>query len=258
MDVFVTNENVLLIDLSWFSIQLYFYLKKRSDVDDDLFLLIYKDLFVAQILKVKSKLNIRSNVFLLDDCPIENIWRTKTLYPEYKINRKEKWEKYPIVPNIFPVITDEIIPLLQRTHSIQHIQRDDMEADDLCYLIVKHLREIKFTKKIKIITEDGDYLQLYNSKTDILDMSLKSIVQKRLRFNSVEKTLWFNILLGKRNDNIPPVLNKRIAQKIVERANSFDDIVQEVTNRSGNIDQLYMNQRLMDMSFVPIEQVNTV
>lgn len=258
MEVSLVQERVLLIDLSWFSIALYFELKSKSDVEDWVFLRIYKDLFVTQVLKFKNKLKIRSNVLLLDDCPVEDIWRTTTLYPEYKANRKEKWEKNPIVPNIFPVIADEIIPLLQREHSVQHIRRDNMEADDLCYLIVKHLRDTGFSRKVTIVTEDGDYLQLANPTTDIVDLRLRSIVSKRLRFDSVEKTLWYNILVGKKNDNIPGVVNQRVAKSIVERANGFDDIVETVRARGANVDQLLMNQKLMDMTHVPQQMAVSV
>ena len=263
------DEDVLIIDFSYFIIYRYHALHtwfklSQTDYSDDLYLEKYYKLAINNLQKFVKKLGIKKNVILLGDCCRVNIWRMK-LFPQYKESRNLYWEKNPIVPNIFPMIENELIPELTSKYGFQYCCKDTMEADDIAYCINFKLRQLSFDKKIIMITNDNDYLQLSDEMTNIVNLpSLKSI-EKRGVDNSAKKSMILKILAGDPSDNINGVLSKKktedILKSLTEEQCSFNEDSELITilkNKKCNIDTVMINKKLIDMSEIPTELIDLI
>nr|QOI90386.1 ribonuclease H [Pyramimonas orientalis virus] len=249
------KENVLLIDFSYFFIYRYYALMswfKMSETpfDEALFLEKYKKLFLVNIEKIIKKFKVKChNTVLVGDCSRSNIWRN-ALFEKYKENREKLYEKSPINTKIFPIIYDDIIPALKKK-GVQYVCVDTLEADDVVYGITQ-----KISNNITILTNDNDYLQMSQPNIDIVNLpSFKSIKSRGLA--CPQKDLLCKILCGDPSDNIPSIMGKKQALKLLGNAN----VKQEVDNyiAKNNLEYRYeLNSSLIDMSKIPQELLNNI
>lgn len=259
-----SDENVLIVDFSYFIIHRYHALHtwfklSQTEYSEDLYLEKYYRLSISNLEKIIKKVGVKKNVVLLGDCSRANIWRMK-LFPQYKESRNLYWEKNPIVPHIFPLVENKIIPELQSKHGFQYCCQDSMEADDIAYCIKSKLRELSFDKKIIIITNDNDYLQLVDEMTDIVNLpSLKSIMKRGID-NSPKKSMILKILSGDPSDNINGVVGKKKAENILKSLTEEEchfsedsELLASLKKNKCNIDTVILNKKLIDMSEIPIE-----
>ena len=263
------KENVLIVDFSYFIIYRYHALHtwfklSQTEYNDDLYLEKYRKLLISNLEKIIKKIGVKKNVILLGDCSRINIWRMQ-LFPQYKESRNLYWEKNPIVPNIFPMIENEIIPELTSKHGFQYCCKDTMEADDIAYCIKLKLKQQSFSNKIIMLTNDNDYLQLVDETTDIINLpSLKSIMKRGVD-NSGKKSMILKILSGDPSDNINGVLGKKKVENILkslsEEQCNFDEnseLLSILKSRNCNIDTVMLNKKLIDMSEIPNELIDSI
>jgi 5'-3' exonuclease len=242
------SEPVLLIDFSYYIIYRFFALQswfKISETvfDEDLFLTKYKALFLSHLTKIIKKTNIKShNVILVGDCTRSNIWRMD-LFSQYKGNRDKLQEKSPINKNIFPIIYDDIVPSLKEK-GIQFVCIDKLEADDVIYHITKNI-----SNNITIITNDNDYLQMVKENISIVNLpSLKSITNRGL--GCAKSDLLNKILCGDPSDNIPSIVGKKQATKLLKlTSEELDTYILE----NDFQDKFDLNSTLIDMKNIPCE-----
>jgi 5'-3' exonuclease len=249
-----SKEDVLLIDFSYFFIYRYYALNSwfkisETPYDDELFLTKYKKLFLTNIENTIKKLKMKHhNTILVGDCPRSNIWR-KALFNDYKGNRDKLYERSPINPKIFPIIYDEIIPMLQKK-GIQFICVDELEADDVVYGITR-----KIDNKIVILTNDNDYLQLIKDNIDIVNLpSYKSIKHRGL--SCPTKDLLLKVLCGDPSDNIPSVIGKKLATKFVN--NESGDELEKYISGNSLLERVNLNTSLIDMRNIPKELLDKI
>jgi 5'-3' exonuclease len=248
------SEEVLLIDFSYFFIYRYHALNSwfkisETPYDEELFLNKYKKLFITNIEKMIKKLKIKhKNTVLVGDCSRSNIWR-KALFDDYKGNRDKLYEKSPINNKIFPIIYDEIVPMLLKK-GVQYICVDEMEADDVVYGITKRI-----PNNITILTNDNDYLQMINGNIDVVNLpSFKSIKDRGLA--CPKKDLLLKVLCGDPSDNIPSVMGKKQALKFVnmESKDELDDYL----TKNKLCDRVKLNSSLIDMENIPKELLDKI
>ena len=249
-----SNEDVLLIDFSYFFIYRYHALNSwfkisETPYDEDLFIAKYKKLFLTNIENTIKKLKMKHcNTILVGDCSRSNIWR-KSIFNDYKGNRDKLYERSPINPKIFPIIYDEIIPTLQ-TKGIQFICVDELEADDVIYGITR-----KIENNITILTNDNDYLQMIKENIEIVNLpSFKSIRSRGMACPA--KDLLLKILCGDPSDNIPSVMGKKMATKFVNK-DCADDLTAYLTQNSL-LEHVNFNASLIDMRNIPIELLDKI
>lgn len=260
-----TDHDVLLVDISYYIIYRYHALHRwfqmsETPYDELTFLDKYKQLFVSNILKMVKKLKVTpSNVVLVGDCSRKTIWRME-LCPTYKASRDDYWEKHPIKEDIFPAIHQELIPSLIAEKGFQYVCVDRLEADDVVYCVKRRLQEDGFEKRLLIITNDNDYLQLASSNVDILNLpSFKSITSRQT--GCPRRDLLAKVLGGDPSDNIPRVVTKA---KVTKYLKSDDvDISEEgvrafVQTHKGDMAQYELNRNLICMDMIPEELQRTV
>jgi 5'-3' exonuclease len=247
-------EDVLLIDFSYFCIYRYYALMswfKISETvyDEALFFEKYRRLFITNINKMIKRFKIeRHNVILVGDCGRKTIWRLN-VYAKYKENRDKLDERENAInPKVFTVIYDEIVPLLKNT-GIQYTCVDQLEADDIVYRITR-----KIDNNIVILTNDNDYLQMLNEKIQIVNLPSFKSIRNRCT-GCPEKDLCLKILSGDASDNIPGLVGKKEATKLLEFTK---DALEEYIASKGLTKKYDMNRQLIDMRMVPEELMEKV
>lgn len=243
-----TASDVLLIDFSYFYIYRYYALTawfKMSETpyDEELFIEKYRKLFFTNLNKILKKFKVKQeNVILAGDCYRKKIWRCD-IYEKYKENRDKLQQKEHVInPKVVNMIYEDIIPsLVQKGY--QYICIDRMEADDIIFCITKNINN-----RITILTNDNDYLQMVKDNVDIVNLpSFKSI--KHRGTGCPQKDLKLKILCGDPSDNIPSLMGKKQALKIIDD----DDQIERYIQKSGLQEKYKMNTKLIDMCMIPEE-----
>ena len=258
MDIrFNSKKNIILIDNSYYIFNRYFatvrWFKQRKEdfeinhdkiIENKEFMIAFIKHFETDMKKLISKFKtIKTNIIFCLDCPRCNIWRN-TIYDKYKQTRIKKNN---FNSEIF-VIFEEYL----NNNNYKTCRYDNLEADDIVYLIQKKIKE---KCNIIIITNDNDYLQMYSSNIKIFNMQLKDI-SLRINFNpNVE--LLLKIIIGDKSDNIPKIINgirKDTAIKIAlmpekERINYLISI--------NAYDNYNLNKKLIDFNEIPINIINS-
>ena len=241
-----SSQDVLLIDLSYFYIYRYYALTawfkiSETPYDEELFITKYKKLFITNLNKIIKKFKMKhDNVVLAGDCYRKKIWRCE-IYEKYKENRDRLDDKENIInPKVVNMIYEDIIPsLVQKGY--QYVCIDKLEADDIIFCITK-----KIENKITILTNDNDYLQMIKENIDIVNLpSFKSI--KNRGMGCPKKDLKIKILCGDPSDNIPSLMGKKQALKIIDD----DDLIDKYIQSNDLQNKFEMNTKLIDMRHIP-------
>jgi 5'-3' exonuclease len=239
--------DVLLVDFSYFCIYRYYALMawfklSETEYDEALFFEKYKKLFVTNINKVIKKFSMQHrNVILVGDCGRKNIWR-QGVFNKYKENRDKLDDKENAInPKVFTVIYDEIVPQLQKK-GMQYVCVDHLEADDIVYRITR-----KIDNNIVILTNDNDYLQMVNDRIRIVNLPSFKSIHNRCTGNP-ESDLRLKILCGDPSDNIPSLMGKKQAMKIIQYE---EDKLDAYLNEHSLIEKYELNRTLIDMRRVP-------
>jgi len=244
------DEKVLMIDFSYYFIYRYYAIMSwfkisQTPFDEEVLLTKYKKVFIDNIEKIIKKFKVnKKNVILVGDCSRKNIWRLD-IFDKYKENRDKIDDKeQQINPKIFPIIYDEIVPLLKEK-GIQYVCHEKLEADDIVYIISK-----KIPNEIVILTNDNDYLQMIRDNLDVVNLpSFKSIRNRCL--SNPRKDLLLKVLSGDPSDNIPSIVGKKQALKMINTDD--EDVIHKYIEQNDLRRQFAMNMMLIDMSQIPRE-----
>lgn len=217
------------------------YLKFRNpdeDPDPDILKNCFLDHLEKQIIKTKKKFKATSIIFCLD-VSLKNIWRYE-LFNEYKGTREHDI-------SILPDVRKEIRVLMNKYGKC--FTHPKLEADDIAYLCVKHLRQSKNEADINIITNDNDFLQMLKYKNvKIYNGGLKQIVGS----GDPRQDLWIKILTGDKSDNIPSICGKKMALKLM---NDPDELEKYLMKKQLK-ERFELNKRLIDMDNIPLKYEN--
>jgi 5'-3' exonuclease len=223
------NNNTILIDTSYYVFHRYnatlkwFAFQEENVNIDHSSLDTYApfiDAFKRHVDKDMAKLVKRwksgNNIIFCTDCPRSEIWRNE-IYSEYKGTR--------VLSNTFNCGIFPIFYAMLEEHKYNVLSCNNLEADDVVYLMTKHLVEMpSYKMNIVIITNDNDYLQIlaFNDPTCEPRIHIHNMMNKNSDISKRSKgkaDLLYKICLGDASDNIPsicPKLGAKTALKLAE------------------------------------------
>lgn len=241
-----THQSLLMIDLHYFIIETYLIIANNYNIS-------FNTLFIQQIIKFAEEYNVTlQNVFLVEDCKRDDIWR-KSYYSKYKENRN-KPNDHGISQEAFDYIYNIFLPWFRNEFGVKIIGHAKCEAEDVIAIIKENI-----DNKMIIITNDRDFLQLLDNNTiiinifneqlqDLLDHTFISLTDENNKFSSNKFTL-AKVFKGDRSDNIPPIeYNKSIVQKLVD-----DEMyrVDYLLNDEKKLLQFKLNRFLINFKYIP-------
>lgn len=246
------NKNIILIDSSYyvfyrfFATYKWYSMQKKSDcVTENEFSESFIKHMQSDIKKIIKKWKTEiNNIIFCADCPRSKIWRNE-IYADYKITRQQNQNFDQKIFNVFNKYISD--------NNINTVNIPRLEADDVVYLIHKKLLNV--SKKIIIITNDNDYLQLICEKTEIINMQFKDI-KLRSKCNSAISNLYYKSLIGDKSDNIPKIsniINKELALKL---STYSIDSLNKWLNENNLYEKFMFNLKLISFVYIPNEYIN--
>ena len=248
-----SSKPIILIDQSYYIFNRYYatynWYKRQSEeeldyeniTDNNYFILAFFRHFENDLTKLTKKFKtVKSNIVFCIDCSRCDIWRNE-IYPNYKITRTKKSNFNSIIFTLFRNYINN--------YNYNYCEYDKLEADDITYLVQKKLKIDIDTPKIVIITNDSDYLQMYDKNTIIQNMQFKDL-SLRIKNNPVIE-LEFKIIYGDKSDNIQKIqvgLNKENALKL---AITSEKERNEYLKKHNIEDKYKLNKTLVDLSCIP-------
>ena len=197
----------------------------------------YVKLFKQNIDNIAKRFNVSPhNILFARDCPIDEIWRRK-LYPGYKGSRCPEVVPPPV---LVPTLDTEIglgllMDVSKMNKSWQHLDKQvigiDMlgfgpvvkhnndtflktgyvktmrvgsaEADDVCAIIAMRVRKLQPNRKIVIVANDRDYLQLIDPNLTVVDIPNFNEITHKKGDLTANEALLHKIIAGDTSDDIP-------------------------------------------------------
>ena len=247
------SKPIIFIDQSYYVFNRYYatnsWFKRRNTEiidfkkieDNTEFIMAFFRHFESDIIKIIKKFKtIKSNIVFCCDCFRADIWRNE-IYQDYKSNRAKKQNFNSIMFNLFKNYISN--------NNYNYCECDNLEADDITYIIQKQIKNEFINPSIIIITNDNDYLQMYDKNTIIINMQFKDI-SLRIK-NDPKMELEFKIIYGDKSDNIPKIqigLNKDNAFKLA----MMDNIDRNKYLIENNLINKYnLNKKLVDLTEIP-------
>ena len=248
------SKPIILIDQSYYIFNRYFaslsWFRRQSNNDEldydnltnnDEFILAFFRHYENDMKKIMKKFKtIKGNIIFCNDCSRSDIWRNE-FYNEYKAMRAKKSN---FDSQIFVLFKTYI-----SNNSYNYCECDNLEADDIVYLLQKRIREELKDVRLIIITNDNDYLQMYNERTSIINMQFKDI-SLRIK-NSPMTELEYKIIYGDRSDCIPKIETGMRAELALKLAKMDADERDKYLIDKGLIDKYRLNKKLVDLREIP-------
>jgi len=248
----VPNKPIILIDQSYYIFNRYYatynwYRRRYDELDyenineNSDFILAFFRHFENDMKKLTKKYKtVKTNIIFCIDCCRCDIWRNE-IYADYKMSRNKKTNFNSIVFILFKNYISN--------YDYNYCEYNNLEADDIVYLIKRKINEEFINSEIIIITNDSDYLQMYGEKVNIYNMQFKDL-SLRIK-NSPKIELEFKIIYGDKSDNIQKIqvgLNKDNALKLAVMDNN-DKIKYLEENKL--LENYKLNKKLVDLSEIP-------
>ena len=256
-----TNKNIIFFDTSYCIFYKYYsvlnwyklHVKDTTQMNvlqNECFKNKYAQMFEKSIIDIIKVYNIDfEDVYLIKDAPRDEIWRNK-LFNGYKADRENKRDTFD--KNIFGYTYNEVIPNLQKKYNgIQLLGVPKMEADDIIGVIKNTVRKNNPDIKIYIVTNDNDYIQLYDTNTLIFNLKKQHLCD-RINVN-VNDYILYKTIVGDKSDNIPAI-SKKIGVKTAEKMMRDKTLLDNIFNKNPDSKKQYeLNASLINMGNIPNE-----
>ena len=256
---------ILFIDMSYYIFYRFFalsnwYKRSQEDVldienilDNKIFIEKYHKLFIENIKKIQKKYEIQNSlVIFAKDCRRYDIWRNEH-YNQYKQNRYDKNKRFN--RNIFIYTYDNIIPDLEKNY-IKILETDNAEADDIIAILKKKVREKYEELPIYIITNDHDYLQLFDDNTFIYNLQGLNL---RTKSRGENVDLKLKILQGDISDNITSIFDTKMSiNKVLELVYDKEKLEKYFKNNENSRELYNRNKLLIDFDMIPKNIKNNI
>lgn len=254
----ITTKPIILIDQSYYIFYRYFatynWYKYRNveDVDFDNinenseFIMAFFRHFENDINKIIKKYKtVKSNIIFCSDCMRCEIWRNE-IYKDYKSTRIRK-ENFNAL--IFILFKNYI-----SNNNYNYCEVDNLEADDITFIIQRKIKDEFNIYSIVIITNDNDYLQMYDMNTIIINMQFKDITL-RIKHNPMAE-LEFKIIYGDKSDNIPKIQTGMKKDNAYKLANMKKEERNKYLEDNNLMDKYQLNKKLVDLREIPEKLIN--
>lgn len=242
-----SSKPIVLIDQSYYIFNRYYatlswYNRRYNEIiDENEFNISFFRHFESDMQKIVKKFKtVKSNIIFCCDCSRTDIWRNE-LYKDYKSTRTKKQN---FNSSIFLLFKNYI-----SNHDYHYCECDNLEADDITYIIQRKIKEELSNTSIIIITNDNDYLQMYDDNTKIINMQFKDI---SLRIKSDPKIeLEFKIIYGDKSDNIPKIQNGMNKENAFKLASMESNDKIKYLDENNLMDKYLLNKKLVDLREIP-------
>jgi 5'-3' exonuclease len=212
--------------------------------EDSEFLAKYNRLFGENITRLmkRHKIHSKDSVLIVEDCPRSSIWRSK-MFPEYKKSRKPS----SVDPKIFHHSLHYLAPEL----GIRVLAYPNAEADDIAYVVGKNMADKGAI--VTIITNDNDYLQMYDKdKIEIFNVQGLDL-STRMMGLTAEEYLRYKVLIGDKSDNIPSAI-PRVGPKKAMVLLRNDEKLHAALNANSSLHARFNeNDTLMNFEKIPLD-----
>lgn len=266
MPIIRVGKDILLIDGSYFifykyySVLNWYRLQQYSTpiaeiLNDHVFVDKYKKMFEKTIHDLAKKHSIEyQDILFVKDSPRQEVWRN-SLYPEYKKDREKKKDTFN--KDIVKLTYDTILPSIKQSYGIQVYSYPRLEADDLIGIIKGFIRtNCSSSSNIIIITNDNDYIQLYDEDTTIVNLKGKELKERIPVNHSVY--LKYKIIAGDKSDCIPSIMRK-LGPKTAEKLCQCNELLEKYLDKHPEARKQYaLNESLIDMQQIPEDLKETV
>lgn len=253
------GKDVIFIDGSYFiffryyAVLNWYRLQKNTTpvtdlLEDVVFVEKYMKMFEKSILDlVKAHGIAHEDLVFFKDSPREEIWRNE-LYSGYKKDRDDKKDTFN--KDIFKLTYNKVIPQLVAKYGIQVYGYPKLEADDLIAIVKGFVRDARPEMcKIVIVTNDNDYIQLYDERTSIVNLKGKEL-KERIPMDT-KVYLKYKIIAGDKSDSIPSIM-KKLGPKTAEKLCQCDEHLERYFVKHPEARAQYsINSALIDMQNIP-------
>jgi 5'-3' exonuclease len=258
-------QGIAFVDLSYYVFFRYFALLRWSKIsnneflDDEnghkMFLAKFSKLFEDNLVALKKKHKFDwSSLYLVKDCVRSTIWRLE-LFSKYKQNRDES-NRQAFDPKVFVHTYQELVPALMQKYGFNIIEYPKAEADDVIAVIHGLVRNKQPDRKVLIITNDNDYVQLVDDNTTIMNLN-KIILSERFDAQMLSCFKIWKVIKGDVSDNIPPI-DKNIGDKTALKLALNPDMLKKKLLDPRVRDQFELNLNLIDFDMIPRDLVNGI
>jgi 5'-3' exonuclease len=233
---------------NWYKLSRHTQPDVSSLTNDEVFLRRYDKSFDEGILKIKRIYRCDwKNIVLVKDCIRDNVWRN-AFYEDYKRSRDLRLHTFN--GDIFRHVYNDLLPSLIAKYSIQMIEYEVAEADDIIAILKNKLRVLYPLCRIIIITNDNDYLQLVDTHTTLYNLRNEDISQ-RLNGKTPEIFLKIKILMGDKSDCIPSVFPKCGEKKALQYVYNEQALWSKLNSNPRYKAAYELNTLLIDMKKIP-------
>lgn len=254
----ISSKAIILIDESYYVFNRYYATcnwynhqnKEKLDFDNidnntDFIMSFFRH-FENDIKKILKKYKtVKSNIIFCQDCSRCEIWRN-ILYQDYKSTRNKK-ENFN--SNMFILFKNYI-----SNNDYNYCESNNLEADDITYIIQRNIKDNFKNYNIVIITNDNDYLQMYDMNTIIINMQFKDI-SLRIKTNPIIE-LEYKIIYGDKSDNIPKIQNGMKKNEALILANMNIEDRNKYLIEHKLMDKYLLNKKLVDLTEIPEKLIN--
>lgn len=248
-----TTKPIILIDQSYYIFNRYYatfsWYSRRNEEDINFdkieenteFIMAFFRHFENDMKKlIKKYKTVKNNILFCCDCSRADIWRNK-IYENYKSTRAKKENFNSVIFNLFKNYISN--------NDYYYLELDGLEADDITYITQSYIKNEFMNSNLIIITNDNDYLQMYDKNTTIINMQFKDI---SLRIKSNPKIeLEFKIIYGDKSDNIPKIQTGLNKEKAFNLANMTMEDRYKYLNENNLMTNYLLNKKLVDLTEIP-------
>jgi len=171
---------------------------------DPKFLRYFEEKFMQKMVTLLSVIPDSDiyNVVFVKDTSLRTNWRRTEIFDDYKANRKPMAEYIPEISSYF---WNKIFVKLSVESGCKIVSYEHLEADDIIYLISKKIREMYPNQIINIITNDRDYLQIADARTNVYKTNGFLLENSENSKGDALLDKAIKILSGDVSDNIKPI-----------------------------------------------------
>jgi 5'-3' exonuclease len=215
---------------------------------DEVFVTTFKKHCMNDVTAWRNKWDIQdNNIIFCKDCSRESIWRN-AFHDNYKGTRVVASSFNGL---IFPIFY-ELLTTLPNTSIVCN---PCLEADDVAFLSTKRITasDSGFTKKVIIITNDNDYLQMRKENVNLFNLIGKGTNLETRSKGAPEIDLLIKILMGDSSDNIQAVFPKvgpKTAFKVASMTES-DRNAWLASKGASCVERFKINERLVSFQCIP-------
>ena len=275
------NGGIILVDTSYYVFYRYYatynwYRKQNQGfeteriMDDPIFVDKYVKMFEKHILDVCKNNGITrkdgayNNVVFVKDCSRDQIWRHQHT-DGYKATRDEKTKTFN--KDVFVHTYQKVLPDLVGKYGFQTIGHRCLEADDVIAIITDRLLNLSQDTivsqpiSITIITNDNDYIQLFNHpslKQAGNEKQTKLVIKNMQDKNICERTgctpdVYIEVkkILGDKSDNIPSITSKCGDKTALKLATDRALLEKLFASTPAAKKQYELNNLLIDFGCIP-------